>query len=135
MIETQPWSAGRSRVPWQLKINPLWWLGNDEDLDPAYELMLPMWERRLFWFFRNFAWNFFKYVVGVEDRDLTVTGPAPVFTPVWRECDPPRTGFKWAIIRTGWLALPFISYSGTRVLWYVGWVPSGGRLGFKFNIL
>jgi hypothetical protein len=32
------------------------------------------------------------------------------------------------------LPLPFVSYTGKRVLWYVGWQMSG-NLGFKFNLL
>lgn len=93
------------------------------------------WRRRLFWFFRNFMWNFFKYVIGIEDRHLMVTGPEPVFWPVWRAVPPEGTrfGFKWSVIRTGWLILPFISYSGKKWLWYIGWLPSGGRLGLKIN--
>lgn len=80
-------------------------------------------------------YNFFRFVVGVEDKDLMVTGPAPVFTPVWYEANPPAKGWKWAVIRTGWRMLPFVSYTGSHVLWYLGWVPSGGRLGAKFNLI
>lgn len=144
MIETKPWPKART-VAWWLKLNPIWWFGNEEGLDPSYEPAWPMWRRRLFWFFRNFAFNFFRFVVGVEDRDLVVTGPVPVFTPVWLETSPARRGFKWSIIRTGWrqwtppgegwLWLPFVSYTGSRVLWYVGWLPSGGRLGLKLNLI
>lgn len=134
MIETQPWK-GETRIPLTTKINPLWWFGNVEGLDPGYMPEWSLWRRKFFWFFRNFMFNFFRFVVGVEDRDLIVTGPAPVFTPVLLECIPPSTGWKWAIIRTGWLVLPFVSYTGTRVLWFAGWVPSGGRLGAKFNLI
>ena len=135
MIETKEW-LGVPRIPWTRKINPIWWLGNEEGLDPKYRPDWPMWKRQFFWFFRNFAFNFFRFVVGVEDRDLMVTGPAPVFTSVWWECEPPGTitGFKWSVIRTGFLVLPFVSYSGKRVLWYFGWLPSGGRLGAKLNL-
>jgi hypothetical protein len=133
-VETAPWPKAQV-IDWRDKINPLWWFGNVEGMDPNYEPGWPLWQRRLFWFFRNFAYNFFRFVVGVEDRDLMVTGPAPVFTPVWLEASPPRTGWKWAIIRTGWVALPFVSYTGNHVLWYAGWLPSGGRLGAKFNLI
>jgi hypothetical protein len=44
-----------------------------------------------------------------------------------------RTGFKWSAIQT-LIPLPFVSYTGKRVLWYAGWQQSG-NLGFKFNIL
>jgi hypothetical protein len=139
MIETKPWPKAMSIV-WYQKLNPIWWFGNIEGLDPGYEPGWPMWKRRLFWFFRNFAFNFFRFVVGFEDQDIVVTGPAPVFTPVWREVTPPSTGWKWALV---WghlfgvvpVPAPFVSYSGKHVLWFVGWVPSGGRLGAKFNIV
>lgn len=134
MIETKSW-PGQPRIPLAKKLNPIWWCGNEEGLDPAYMPGWPMWKRRLFWFVRNFMFNFFRFVVGVEDRDLIVTGPAPVFLTVWREAQPPRTGWKWSVIRTGWLRLPFVSYSGARVLVYVGWLPSGGRLGLKLNFV
>lgn len=135
VIETLPWPKAQT-VFWYQKINPIWWMGNVEGLDTGYEPTWPMWKRQFFWFFRNFMFNFFRFVVGVEDRDLIVTGIAPVFTSVWLEVNPPRTGWKWAVIRTPWYPpLPFVSYTGTRVLWYAGWVPSGGRLGAKFNLI
>lgn len=134
MIESKSWK-GEPRKPWWRKINPIWWFGNEEGLDPAYMPEWPVWRRQVFWFFRNFMFNFFRFVVGVEDRDLCVTGPAPVFLPVWHEAQPPRTGWKWSIIRTGKVRLPFISYSGSRIVFYIGWLPSGGRLGFKLNFI
>jgi hypothetical protein len=134
MIETKPWPKART-VPWYWKLNALWWFGNVEGLDPSYAPAWPVWKRKLFWFFRNFMFNFFRFVVGVEDRDLMVTGPAPVFVSVWLEA-PPSKGFKWSVIRTGWYPpLPFISYTGKHVLWFIGWLPSGGRLGAKFNFI
>ena len=139
MIETKPWPKAMS-VAWYMKLNPIWWFGNVEGLDPAYEPTWPTWKRKLFWFFRNFMFNFFRFVVGVEDQDILVTGQAPVFMPVWHDASPSQTGWKWSVIRAYALGfipirLPFVSYSGTRVLWYLGWVPSGGRLGAKFNLI
>lgn len=134
MIETQLWH-GQPRISWRAKINPIWWFGNVEGLDPAYMPNWPLWQRRMFWFARNFAFNFFRFVVGVEDRDLMVTGPAPVFLPVWHEAQPRRTGWKWSLICTGCLVLPFASYTGDRIVFYIGWLPSGGRLGFKLNLV
>jgi hypothetical protein len=32
------------------------------------------------------------------------------------------------------IPLPFVSYTGKRVMWYAGWQKSG-NFGFKFNIL
>lgn len=134
MIETKPWAKAQTVTLWQ-KLNVLWWFGNVEGIDQGYEPSWPQWKRAVFWFFRNFMFNFFRFVVGVEDRDLLVMGLAPVFVSTWHEMAPPQRGFKWAIIKTGWLRLPFVSYSGAHLLWYLGWLPSGGRLGFKFNLV
>lgn len=134
MIETKPWPKAQT-VAWYKKIDPLWWLGNVEGLDPTYEPTWPMWQRQAFWFFRNFGFNFFRFVVGFEDQDIVVTGPAPVFTTFWNEVSPPSTGFKWSVIWAIPLPAPFVSYSGKHVVWYVGWLPSGGRLGAKFNFV
>ena len=137
MNETKPWPEdGSTPPPYPFsKWNVVEWFGNVEGLDPNYQPTWPMWKRKLFWFFRNFMFNFFRYVVGVEDRAIMVTGPAPVFTPVMLEVSPPSTGWKWSMIRASWLRLPFVSFTGKRVLWYLGWVPSGGRLGAKFNLI
>lgn len=134
MIETRLWPRAAT-IPLAKKLNPIWWFGNEEGLDPDYRPDWPLWKRRIVWFFRNFMFNFFRFVVGVEDHDLIVTGPVPVFLPVWHEAQPPRTGWKWSVIRAGWLVLPFVSYSGARVVFYVGWLPSGGRLGLKLNLV
>jgi hypothetical protein len=133
VTEAQPWK-GQPRVPWYKKINPIWWFGNVEGIDPTYHTDWPQWRREFVWYvIRNPLFNFFRFVVGVEDRDLIVTGPEPVFTPAWIECSLPSTGWKWAILRTGWVVLPFLSYSGSRMVFYFGWVPSGRRLSLKFN--
>lgn len=117
------------------KMNVWHWFGNVEGIEPGYMPAWPEWKRKLFWFFRNFMFNFFRYVVGVEDRVLQVYGPEPVFLTVWHDTNPPTRGWKWSVIHTDNLWLPFVSYTGTRVLWYVGWLPSGGRLGAKFNLI
>lgn len=134
MIEIIFW-IGQPRIAWWWKIQPWWWLGNQEGLDPNYMPQWPLWQRRVFWFFRNFAYNFFRFVVGVEDRSFYVTGDAPVFTTFWYECAVPRFGYKHSSIDLDWIKLPFVSYSGNRVVWYAGWLPSGGRLGLKFNLV
>ena len=74
------------------------------------------------------------FVVGVEGHDYTVTGPAPVLLTTLYDANPRQYGWKWSVIKCGWLRLPFVSYSGTKCLWYLGWRPASGGLGFKFNI-
>jgi hypothetical protein len=133
-IETKE-ITGRTLRPWTKKINPLWWfLNDDEPVPPAWYLPgKPAWLRWPAWYLRNPLVNFADYVVGVCDRNYAVTGVAPVDVPVWADMPVPALGFKWSFIRTT-IPLPFVSYTGTRVLWYAGWKHTGD-LGFKFNIL
>lgn len=119
--------TGRERVPLWKKLLPVWWLLNDSeqtvDQAPWYHPEWPRWRRWLVWnVFRNPCQNLRAYVLGVQDRNYTVTGRAPV-TAVQRD-DLAETGWQWCVI---WLALPrpFVSYSGTRATWYLGWQPSG----------
>lgn len=90
--------------------------------------------RNFLWFVRNPIGNFMGFVLGVEGYDYTVTGSAPVLLTTLYDAVPPQFGFKWSIIKCGWARLPFVSYSGKRVLWYAGWRPASGGLGIKFNI-
>lgn len=141
-LQGWPWWGAALSVLFHLFTIGCWWFGNAEGLDPGYRPAWPLWKQRFFWFWRNFAYNFFRYVVGVEDRPLVVIGTAPLFVTFKFEEAPPATGWKWSIIRTGWVALPFVSFTGSkvygaelkRVVWYVGWLPSGGRLGAKWNL-
>jgi hypothetical protein len=87
--------------------------------------------RDFLWFCRNPIGNFMGFVVGFEGRGYTVSGPAPVMLTTLYDATPPAYGWKWSVIN-GWA--PFVSYSGRRVLWYLGWRPASGGLGFKFNI-
>jgi hypothetical protein len=129
--------TGREKQPLTKKINPLWWFANDEEPEPYPGLYpnWPQWLRKTAWALRNPLQNFGKYVVGVYDRDYTVTGDAPVLATTWLDLPgTPRTGFKFSTVHVGWLRLPFVSYAGTHVLWYAGW-QWWGFFGFKFNIL
>jgi hypothetical protein len=126
--------TGRTRRPLHNKLSPLWWLMNDaEPRPPDWYLpqRLPL-LRLLSWYLRNPLQNFGNYVFGVCDRNFTVRGTAPVMLVTWDDAVPPRTGWKWSVIRLGVLRLPFISYSG-RVLFYAGWQPNG-FFGFKLNL-
>jgi hypothetical protein len=133
MIETVAVS-GRTLRPWWDKINPIWWFGNDSEPDPPswYLPTRPLWWRYVFWYLRNPFMNFLNYVVGVSDRNFNVTGPAPVMVTEWADIGDSRR-WKWSLIRLP-IPLPFVSYSGKRVLWHVGWEP-GGCLQVKFNIV
>jgi hypothetical protein len=72
------------------------------------------------------------FVIGVQDRNYTVTGRAPVMTVQRDDLGPPERGFQWCVIYT-LIPLGFLSYSGKHVVWYIGWQPSG-IFGVKFNL-
>jgi hypothetical protein len=136
MIESQE-ITGRTPVPLRKKLNPIWWFGKDLEQTLAeaawYMPDAPQWKRRLFWEFRNPLQNFRAVVIGVGDRNYKVTGKAPVLAVQRDDLDPPETGWQWCVIRLGLLLLPFVSYSGPRLVCYAGWQPSG-FFGFKFNV-
>jgi hypothetical protein len=137
MIESYIFS-GRTKKPLWKKLTGIvwwWWMNDSEqtvDQAPDYHPEWPYWRRWLIWnVFRNPLQNFRAFVIGVQDRNYTVDGKAPVLTVQRSDLVPPQTGWQWCILQT---AIPrgFISYSGTRVVWYAGWQPSG-FFGFKLN--
>ena len=128
--------TGRTPVPLRKKLNPLWWFLNDleEQVAPWYEPDWPQWKRELWWnVFRNPAQNLRAVVIGVGDRNYTVWGKAPALTVQRDDLDPPELGYQWSVIKLGWIWLPFISYSGQRIVCYAGWQPNG-FFGAKFNV-
>jgi hypothetical protein len=125
--------SGRVVQPLWKKLNPVWWLLNENEPDP------PDWQlpgkpyliRQLSWYLRNPLQNFGRYVVGVYDRNYTVVGTAPVYATNWSDVDPEKVGWKVSTIHLGRLRLPYVSYEDERLLWYAGWQWSG-FFGFKF---
>jgi len=96
----------RVAVPLSKKINPLWWLQGPNGWDvPSMnngEPYLPdvtnVWLRRFYWFIcRNPLMNFVGFVVGVEDKNYSVTGSSPVLRTTGRDCEPQQLGWRWAI--------------------------------------
>lgn len=110
------------------KLSPIWWVQNTDDPAP------PVWYkpdgklRTLQWRLRNPFHNFTFYVIGVTDRDFTRYG---------RHADGvfnPNGGWNWAVIPVaGFIPLPFISYKGERVKFYILW-RERGNFGAKFNV-
>lgn len=123
--------------PWYKKINPVWWFMNDDNqtVDQAdwYHPEWPYWRRWFVWnVIRNPMQNFKSFVIGVQDRNYTVVGKTPVLTVQRNDLVPPETGWQWCRIKM-WVPLPFVSYSGKRVVWYMGWQPTGS-FGIKWNL-
>ena len=125
--------SGRRRKPAYRKLNPIWCFG-DEDEEQLPDWYRPFWRRRLYWYyFRNPLQNFRAYVLGVNDRNYEVIGRPPVMTVQRNDLRPDERGWQWSVIKLSALRLPFISYSGKKVVWYIGWQPSG-FFGAKFNL-
>lgn len=104
------------------KLNPLWWAKNSDS--PLPDWWLPdeadMARRRRRWYLRNPMHNFTHYVIGVADRHFHRVGGHAA--EVWN----PGGGANFAVIRCGpWLRLPFVSYRGEHLEFYLGWRDSG----------
>jgi hypothetical protein len=102
------------------KLNLIWWFLNKDDPSPPFSKWRdkPEWMRHLLWYVRNPLHNFTFYVIGMADK-LYNRWPNKVFNPA-TPC------YKWNII------LPFISYKGKKVKWYIGW-RERGNFGIKLN--
>ena len=114
-------------IPWRKKLNILWWFKNDEDPAP------PPWYSGtlLMWYLRNPLHNFASYVIGVKDRDYSVTANFPYGPNV--PSDIGQTGWWRSIIDLP-IKLPYVSYSGKRIEFYAGWQPIG-VFGIRFTII
>jgi hypothetical protein len=131
MIETVE-VTGRTRKPTRKKLNLVWWLQNDDEqrVDDGtadwYHPEWPHWRRYFYWnFLRNPLMNFRNYVIGVGDRNYKVTGRKPAMTIQRDDLRPAQYGWHWAALRLRWIVLPFVSYSGKRLVIQFGWQPSG----------
>lgn len=122
-----------------------WFFENDLEPTPPPDYLPDDEDREFKWkYIRNPAQNFGRWVIGVCDRNYTVVGTAPVRITAWNDLpgwDEPGfehrgllRGWKWSVIKLGWLRLPFVSYTGRYVMWYAGW-QAWGFAGGKFNIL
>jgi len=110
------------------KINPIWWFLNEDDPTPTpdYAPTNPQWLRNTQWNLRNPLHNFTFYVIGVSDRDNVRFGNSP--TNVFDK----KLKWTWSVTYVKYLYLPFISYVGSSMAWYIGW-RDGGNFGLKIT--
>jgi hypothetical protein len=106
---------------WYNKLNPIWWfLNDDEPYPPAWYLPgKPSWLRFPAWYIRNPMSNFADYVIGVWclRSQLHCHRHCALYATTWNNLpNPLPLGFKWSVIHTA-IPLPFVSYTGKRVLW------------------
>src|SRR5215813_11658107 len=132
----------RVAVPGKYKLNPIWWLqcggpgstftaptiNNGAPYLPNIKIQ---WLRNLLWWFRNPCGNFVGFIIGLEDKNYTVTGSDDVLKNTGRDCVPPVMGWRWAVLRYGWGIYPFVNYYSGKVEAYLGWRPSSGGFGAK----
>ena len=131
----------RELVPLSKKLNPIWWFGNDTeqkvtDEDAQWYMRgTPEWLRKTMWNLRNPLQNFRSYVLGVQDRNYTVWvdygNPDPN---VVQRDDVGEKGWQLARLKfKSGLQLPWVCYTGDRVVFQLGWQPSG-FFGLKFTL-
>ena len=79
--------SDREKIRLSIKLNPLWWLGNDTEqtVDQAewYHQDWPEWRRSLGWALRNPLQNFRAFVIGVQDRNYEVEVVTGILTLKW----------------------------------------------------
>jgi hypothetical protein len=128
--------TGRDKISLLWKLNPIWWFGNavEQNVDQAqwYMPTSPEWIRKIAWGIRNPLQNFRAFVIGVQDRNYTVSGKAPVLTVQRDDLQPPETGWQYCRIKLA-ISLPFVSYCSSHFVFYVDWQPSG-FFGVKINL-
>jgi hypothetical protein len=123
--------AGRSRVPFLTKCNPLFWFKNsyEQTLDqaPWYESGLPQAQRETDWNNRNPAQNLRAVVLGVGDKNYNVSGKSPIMTVQRNDLQPPELGWQWCVLSGGDLLFPrfFVCHCGKWITWYFGWQATG----------
>lgn len=127
-VPASPWPTG---FLWFFRNDDSWIAPTTNNGAPYLPTISNQALRNFLWFCRNPLGNFMGFVIGFEGYGFTVSGAAPVMLTTLYDAVPPQYGWKWCVIN-GWA--PFVSYSGKRVLWYLGWRPSTGGFGAKFNL-
>ncbi len=111
------------KIPVTRKLNPIWWLKNeDRPYDEGWKEGKPEWYRKFTFNLRNPGHNFTHYVLGVADRDFTRRGPDAAH--VWSQ-DPERRHNPCCITEGVLLPRPFLSRKGILLESYIGWRQDG----------
>ena len=109
--------------PWYKKLNPLWWFGNDEASAVGNTFYYK--------YIRNPAQNYRWYVIGLADRQHSVTGKygnADNIIPNKRsDLRPAESGWQYSVNWCfGLPLLPFVCFASRHLTFYIGWEPRGG---------
>jgi hypothetical protein len=116
-----------TEISWQQKMDPSFWLGNNDDPEPPVDYLPGEPDRLSKWYFRNPFHNFTFYVIGIADKEFERKGRLP--DRVFDE----NGGWNWAVSHYGIWRLPFISYKDQHMQAYWGWRDSG-NFGMKLNL-
>ncbi|HLX68603.1 MAG TPA: hypothetical protein VKV04_03155 [Verrucomicrobiae bacterium] len=125
-IKKQP-PAGLSKIHFYNKLNPVWWLKNQDDPKPPDWYKPDDKHRNFKWSFRNPFHNFNFYVIGVADKKVSRSGRFP------DQNSNPHGGWDFEYTRYKFLWFPFMSYHRPKFDFYFGW-RERGNFGIKFNI-
>jgi hypothetical protein len=118
--------ARAPKIHFYQKLNPVWWLKNNDDPKPPAWYRPDEKHRRLKWGFRNPFHNFDFYVIGVADKKFARSGKFPALN------SDPRGGWDFEASRYKFIWLPFISYHRPQFDFYFGW-RNRGNFGIKIN--
>jgi hypothetical protein len=112
---------------WYTKINPVWWLKNDDQPVPPDWYRPEEKHRVLKWHLRNPFHNFTYYVIGTCDKRTFRSGRYPEAN------TNPHGGWNFAVSRRGWFPRPFVDYRRGSFEFYFGW-QRRGNFGIKLNL-
>src|SRR6187551_2200537 len=138
MPDSYVW-IGRQKKPLWKKLTGFcwwWWMNDDNQTVDQATWYHPEWSYRRRWWtwnvWRNPLQNLRSFVLGVQDRNYTVTGKYPVNVIQRDDMQPPEMGWQWCVCWT-LLPRPFASYSGEKWVLQFGWQFNGFFAGIKFN--
>lgn len=124
-----------ARLKWVLRLLLSCFTNADDPMPPSwFKADKPLYWRKILWWIRNPGHDLTFYVLGLADKPFERVAVYPKGAPgnlVFR----PEGGWYVAVIKYGWLRLPFVSYQGAGLIkkFYIGW-RERGNLGAKLTL-